>query len=61
VTDRLLTAEELAARWQVKTSHVWRLTREGRLPVVELGRYKRYRMQAVQEFEASGGTAATAA
>src|SRR4051812_8029548 len=31
---RLLTAAELAARWQVPESHVYRLTRRGALPVV---------------------------
>ena len=54
---RLLTAEDLAARWQVKSSHVYRLTREGVLPTVRLGRYYRYRLEAVAEFEANGGAA----
>ena len=54
---RLLTAEDLAARWQVKPSHVYRLTREGVLPTVRLGRYYRYRLEAVAEFEANGGAA----
>jgi excisionase family DNA binding protein len=35
----LLTAGELAMRWQVPKSHVYRLTREGRIPTVKLGRY----------------------
>lgn len=52
----LLTAEDLAARWQVPRSHVYRLAREGRLPVVELGRYKRFTLAAIQEFELHGGT-----
>jgi hypothetical protein len=34
----LMTAEDLAARWQVPTSQVYRLTRDGRIPVVRLGR-----------------------
>jgi excisionase family DNA binding protein len=54
-TGRLLTAEDLAARWQVKTSHVYRLTREGVLPAVRLGRYYRYRLEAVDKFERDGG------
>ena len=52
---RLLTADDLAARWQVKASHVYRLTREGHLPTVRLGRYYRYRLDALEEFERSGG------
>jgi excisionase family DNA binding protein len=36
---RLLTADDLAERWQVKASHVYRLTRAGALPTVRLGRY----------------------
>lgn len=48
---RLLTAEELAARWQVRTSHVYRLTREGAIPAVRLGRYYRYRLDAIERFE----------
>ena len=55
---RLLTAEDLAERWQVPTSQVYRLTRAGRLPVVRLGRYYRYRLQAVEDFEQAGGGAA---
>lgn len=55
---RLLTADDLAERWQVPTSHVYRLAREGRLPVVELGRYRRFRVGAVEDFEADGGTRA---
>jgi len=52
---RLLTADDLAARWQVKASHVYRLTREGVLPTVRLGRYYRYRLAEVDRFELDGG------
>jgi excisionase family DNA binding protein len=41
---QLLTAEQLAERWQVPASHVYRLTRDGKIPVVRLGRYYRYRV-----------------
>ncbi len=55
---QLLTAEDLASRWQVKKSHIYALTRDGQLPVVRLGaRYVRYSLEAIQEFETSGGTA----
>lgn len=56
-SQRLLTAEDLAARWQVPKAHVYRLARDGRLPDVKLGRYRRFRLDAVAEFEAGGGTA----
>jgi excisionase family DNA binding protein len=53
---RLLTADELADRWQVPKAHVYRLTREKRLPTVRLGRYYRYALAAVEGFERDGGT-----
>ena len=56
-TSHLLTAEDLASRWQVPASQVYRLTRTGRLPVVKLGRYYRYRLQSIEEFEQGGGGA----
>ena len=53
---RLLTAEQVAERWQIPTGHVYRLAREGRLPCVTLGRYRRFREADLEQFEASGGT-----
>ena len=55
---RLLTAEPLAVKWQVQKSHVYRLAREGSLPVVKLGRYYRFKAEAVERFEDEGGLAA---
>jgi excisionase family DNA binding protein len=55
---QLLTAEDLAERWQVGKAHVYRLTREGRLPTVRLGRYCRYRPEAIEEWEQRGGVVA---
>jgi excisionase family DNA binding protein len=56
--SKLLTAEQLAERWQVPKSQVYRLTREGRLPAVNVGRYYRFRLAAIEawemESEASG-------
>lgn len=46
----LITAEQLAERWQVPTSHVYRLTREGKVPAVKLGRYYRYRADAIDQW-----------
>jgi excisionase family DNA binding protein len=51
---QLLTAEQLAERWQVPASHVYRLTRDGKIPVVKLGRYYRYRLDAIESFELGG-------
>jgi excisionase family DNA binding protein len=53
--DALLTPDELAARWQVPRSHVYRLTRDGLLPAVRLGRYYRYRLEGIEQFERDGG------
>lgn len=51
---QLLTAGQLAERWQVPRSHVYRLTREGAIPTVKLGRYYRYRLDAIDAFEVDG-------
>jgi excisionase family DNA binding protein len=51
MTGQLLTAEQLAERWQVGTSHVYALTRSGAVPAVKLGRYYRYRLDAIERFE----------
>ena len=55
MTGQLLTADDLASRWQVRTSHVYRLAREGKIPTVELGRYRRWRLEAIEQFERDGG------
>ncbi len=49
----ILTADQLAERWQVPKSHVYRLTRENAIPAVKLGRYYRYRLDAIEAFEES--------
>jgi excisionase family DNA binding protein len=59
MTGRLLTADDRAARWQIPKSHVYRLAREGVIPTVELGRYRRWRIDAIEQFEKSF-TSATA-
>ena len=53
MNGQLLTAEQLAERWQVKPSHVYRLTRDGAIPAVKLGRYYRYSLAAIEQFETS--------
>jgi excisionase family DNA binding protein len=53
---QLLTADDLARRWQLKKSQIYRLERAGKLPSVRLGRYRRFLRQRVEEFERNGGT-----
>lgn len=48
---QLLTAEQLAARWQVSTAHIYRLSREGQIPTITVGRYRRYRLEAIEDWE----------
>jgi excisionase family DNA binding protein len=52
---QLLTADQISERWQVPRSQVYRLTREGSLPAVRLGKYYRYRLDAIERFEEKGG------
>jgi excisionase family DNA binding protein len=47
---RLLNAEEVAAMLGVPKSWVWAASRRGELPTVVLGRYRRYRHEAVEEW-----------
>jgi len=63
-TDRLLTPEMLAERWQIvcktkKAEAVYRMVRAGQIPpgaVVRLGRNKiRFRLEGIEAFEAQGG------
>jgi excisionase family DNA binding protein len=54
--SRLLTAEQLAERWQVQKSHVWRLARRGEIPTVRLGRYMRFRLESIEAWELSQET-----
>lgn len=54
--DRLLTADDLAERWQVSRSQVYALVRAGKLPTVAIGRYYRFRLDALIEWEQRGGT-----
>jgi excisionase family DNA binding protein len=51
--SQLLTAEQLAERYQIPISQVYRLTRGGAIPAVRLGRYYRYRLDHLEQFEDS--------
>lgn len=45
---RLLTADEVAAMLGVPKTWVYAETRAGRMPHVTLGRYRRYRREALE-------------
>lgn len=46
----LLTADEVAALLGVPKSWVYEQSRTGRIPTVTLGRYRRYRREAIEEW-----------
>lgn len=48
--DRLLVAQEVADLLQVRVSWVREATRDGRLPHIALGRYRRYRRAEIVAF-----------
>ena len=47
----LLTAADLAKRWQVTEAQVYRLAREGEIPCIKLGRYTRFNPDVIAAFE----------
>ena len=53
--DQLLTSVQVAERWQTSKDTVYRLEREGSLRGVKLGRYTRFRIDAIEAFELAGG------
>ncbi|MGH2513069.1 MAG: helix-turn-helix domain-containing protein [Candidatus Limnocylindrales bacterium] len=50
MTDRLLTAEELAERFGMTKGYVYKLCREHRIPHLRLGRTVRFRAEAIDEW-----------
>ena len=44
----LLTADEVAIRLGVSREWVWAQARAGRIPHVRLGRYRRFREEAIE-------------
>lgn len=46
----LVTASQVADLLGVTTSWVYEQSRRGRIPTVTLGRYRRYRLQAIAEW-----------
>jgi excisionase family DNA binding protein len=59
--ESLLTADEVAKLLGVSASWVYEQSRAGRIPTVTLGRYRRYRREAIEawleglEAESSNG------
>lgn len=52
MNGHLLTAEELAQRWQVPVGWIYAKCRTGELPKVPLpGKYIRFRLDVVEKFE----------
>jgi excisionase family DNA binding protein len=47
---RLLTAEDVAERLGVTRDWVWSQARAGRIPHVKLGRYRRFREEAIDDW-----------
>lgn len=57
-TSQLLTADQLAERWQVKAATVYALARSHSIPTVRLGRrLVRFRLAEIQTYEKKGGQA----
>ncbi len=62
--DSLLTAEQVADLLGVPRSWVYEQSRRGTIPTVTLGRYRRYRREAIEEWlraieDSSGALART--
>ena len=51
-SGEILTADQLAERWQGTTNWIYAQTRAGKLPKIPLpGRYYRYRLDTIEAFE----------
>jgi predicted DNA-binding transcriptional regulator AlpA len=50
--SEILTAEQLAQRWQVGTDWIYAKCRSGELPKIPLpGKYVRFRLDVIEAFE----------
>ncbi len=47
---QLLTVDQLAERLGVTKDWIWAQTRAGQIPHVQLGRYRRFREEAIEEW-----------
>jgi excisionase family DNA binding protein len=50
VTDRLLTAEDVAALIGMQVDYVYKLVRAGQVPHLRFGRSVRFRLEAIEEW-----------
>lgn len=50
VTGSLLTADQVAELLGVPKTWVYEQSRSGRIPTVTLGRYRRYRREAIEQW-----------
>jgi excisionase family DNA binding protein len=50
VSRSLVTAQEVAELLGVTASWVYEQSRRGRIPTVTLGRYRRYRVEAIERW-----------
>jgi excisionase family DNA binding protein len=50
LSGALLTAGQVAKLLGVPTSWVYEQSRRGRIPTVTLGRYRRYRLEAIEDW-----------
>ena len=48
--SELMTAAEVAEMLSIPTSFVYELSRRAELPTVAIGRYRRFRREAIQEW-----------
>ena len=60
MNGRLLTAEEVAELLGVPKSWVYDQSRKGLIPTVELGRYRRFRREAIEAWIRDRETIGTA-
>lgn len=50
MSDKLLTAEDVAAMLGVPKSWIYEQSRQGRIPTITLGRYRRFRREAIEDW-----------
>lgn len=48
--EPLLTVEDLCVKLRVKKRYVYKLTQEGRIPYVKIGKYLRFRPSEIREW-----------
>ncbi|MDP1809316.1 MAG: helix-turn-helix domain-containing protein [Actinomycetota bacterium] len=51
MNERLFTLDQVAERWQVSKGLLYRMTEDGRLDRVKIGKYVRIPQSAIEAFE----------